>query len=601
MSPDRLPGRSPTTIQAAAFSVKRRNLMAQERIQRRLAAILAADVVGYSRLMEADETGTLAALKARRKGVLEPLVAKHQGRVFKVIGDGVLVEFASAVNAVECAAALQHATAAANEGLAKDRWIVLRIGINLGDVMVEGGDLYGDGVNIAARLEGIAEPGTMLISGAAFDYVRNKVRVDLEDFGTRSLKNIGEPVRVYRVSDTAPPPVSNFKATTDTPSIAVLPFVNMSGDPEQAYFADGLAEDLITDLSKVPGLLVIARNSSFGYKGRSVDIRSIASELGVRYVVEGSVRRASARVRINAQLIDATTGSHLWAERYDRDLADIFVVQDEVVGKIVSGLAGALPSAGSLPKRRATNLQAYDFFVRGRSLATLSLQDTRAARLLLRKAIELDPSFAEAHAWLALTHLFSYAFYGEPVEEHRMQTRSAARQAISLDPQNADAHIILGYLRAYDGELVEGVAELEMGLRINPNHAEGWNLLADLRVFEGRAAEGIDCARNSFRLNPQPPGDYYWRLGWAQYAAGRYADAIETLRHGSVGGPGVRRILAAALAQLGRTAEAREEARNFLLEYPHFSSKQWGSTQPFRNEADRQHFVDGYVKAGLPR
>jgi TolB-like protein len=532
---------------------------------------------------------------------LEPLVAHHRGRVFKIAGDSVLVEFTSAVHAVQCAIDLQQRMTAANAELPAERRIVLRIGVNLGDVMVEGSDLYGDGVNIAARLEGIAEPGGILVSGSAYDQVKNKLDTGFEDLGSQSLKNIGETVRIYRPRlgrQTA----EALPALTlpDKLSIAVLPFENMSGDPEQAYFADGLAEDLITDLCKIPGLLVIARHSSFAYRGRSVDIRAIAGELGVRYIVEGSVRRTPVRMRINAQLIDAATGSHLWAERYDRDLADIFVVQDEVVGKIVSALAGMLPATQALPRRRTTNLDAYDLFVRGRRLVFESLEATRAARSLLRKAIDLDPGFAEAHAWLAMSYHFGGLHYGEAEEENRRLSRAAAREAVSLDPENADAHIVLGYMRAYDGEVVDGVAELERGLRINPNHASGWISLADLKVLEGRAAEAINCARNSFRLDPHPAGTSYWPLGWAQYAAGRYQDAVETLRHESARGPGVRRILAAALAQLGRMTEAREEARKFLLEFPHFSAKQWGTTQPFRNDGDRQHFIEGYVKAGLP-
>jgi TolB-like protein/class 3 adenylate cyclase/tetratricopeptide (TPR) repeat protein len=576
--------------------------MAEERAQRRLAAILAADVVGYSRLMGRDESGTLAVLKTRRRDVLQPAIVRHRGRIVKVMGDGVLIEFASAVDAVECAVVLQEGMESANAGLSEDRRIVLRVGINLGDVIVEGSDLYGDGVNIAARLEALAEPGSVLISGKVRQEIANKLGLTFDDLGEKNLKNIAETVRVYRVSVSVTPAGGVILGKTvegSKPSIAVLPFTNMSGDPEQAYFADGLAEDLITDLSKVPGLLVIARNSSFAYKGRSVDVRLIASELGVRYVVEGSVRRASTRVRINAQLIDATTGSHLWAERYDRDLADIFVVQDEVVGRIVSALAGTLPATGSLPRRGTTNLEAYDLFARGRWLVFQSLEATRAARPLLRRAVELDPGFAEAHAWLAMSYHFGWSHCGE-ADENRTLARSAAREAVSLDPENADALIVLGYMRAYEGELAEGVAEIEKGLRINPNHASGWNLLADLRVHEGRAAEAIDCARNYLRIDPRPTGTYYWQLGWAQYALGRYQDAAEALRHEQARGPGVRRILAAALAQLGRMTEAREEARNFLLEYPHFSAKQWGSTQPFRNEADRQHFIDGYVKAGLP-
>jgi adenylate cyclase len=452
----------------------------------------------------------------------------------------------------------------------------------------------------------MAEAGGILISHTVHEHVDRKLSIRFDDQGERTLKNIARPIRVYRADWGALPAGRTQRAALTQPglpdraSIAVLPFINLSSDSEQEFFADGLTEDLITDLSKVPGLLVIARNSSFAYKGRSVDVRSIAKELGVRYVIEGSIRRASARVRINAQLIDAANGSHIWADRFDRDLADIFLMQDEVVGKIVSALAEALPSARALPKRRETNIEAYDLFVRGRSLAMLSLEDTRAARPLFAKAIELDPGFAEAHAWLAMSYHFGFTYCGESVEEHRMLAQSAAGLAVSLDPENADARVVLGLLRAYEGELSEGVAEVEMGLRINPNHAEGWLLLSDLRVCEGRAAEGIECAHNSFRLNPYPAGSYYWHLGWIQYAAGRYQDAVETMRHKSARGPGLQRTLAAALAQLGRMTEAREEARGFLLEFPHFSARQWGMTQPFRKDADRQHFIDGYVKAGLP-
>lgn len=573
--------------------------------ERRLAAILAADVVGYSRLMEQDEAATLAALKQRRKGILAPLVSEHHGRIVKVMGDGVLVEFASAVNAVACAVELQKRMAAANDAAAEDRRILLRVGINLGDVVVEGGDLYGEGVIIAVRLQSLAEVGGILVSHTVHDQVARKLPVNFQDQGERALKNIVRPIRTYRAdwSDAAAArtlqTAQSQLGLPDKASIAVLPFVNMGTGAEQDAFADGLAEDLITDLSKIPGLLVIARNSSFSYKGRSIDIRAIAKDLGVRYVIEGSVRRAETRVRINAQLIDAVSGSHLWAERYDRVLTDIFVVQDEVVGEIVRALAGTLPSARLSSKRRATNLEAYELFIRGRPLVSLSLGDTRAARLLLDKAIELDSGFAEAHAWLAMSHIIGWMYCNEG-DEHRALARSAAERSLALEPENADAHIILGWLRAYDGELSEGVAEFEHGLRINPNHADGWAILGDLRVLEGRAAEGIDCTRYGFRLNPHPSGNYFWALGWAQYGASLYQDAVDTLRHKGAGGPGRQRILAAALAQLGRLTEAREEAQKFLVEYPHFSSRRWGETQPFRYEKDRQHFIEGYLKAGLP-
>ncbi|TIN79703.1 adenylate/guanylate cyclase domain-containing protein [Mesorhizobium sp.] len=575
--------------------------MTDERIQRRLAAVMAADVVGYSRLMETDEAGTLAALKSRRKQVLQPLVARHHGRVFKVTGDGVMVEFASAVNALQCAIDVQHAMAAANAALPEKLRIVLRIGVNLGDVMVEGSDLYGDGVNIAARLETTAEPGGILISGTIYDHVRNKIEVGFEDLGAQTVKNIALPVRIYRVSGTPPVVISTSKAITDKPSIAVLPFTNMSSDPEQEYFADGLAEDLITDLSKVPGLLVIARNSTFAYKGRSVDVRSVARDLRVRYVLEGSVRREKARVRINAQLIDATDSSHLWADRFDRDLADVFLLQDEVVGTIVNALSDVLPAAATSSTRRAASLEAYDLFVRGRVLVIQSPESNRAAPPLLERAIELDPGFADAHAWLAMSHHFAWAYWLDAPERHHSLALAAARRAVSLDPENAVAHAIFGDVLIYDGKPDEGAAELATALRVNPNHADAWAFLGQLQAFEGKAIEGIGHLRHAIRLNPHPPGWYYWLLGLAQYAAGQYADAVETLRHKATHRLGSQRILAASLARLGHMEEAREEARQFLASNQDFSIQHWASTQPFRHEADRQHFIDGYEDAGLPQ
>ncbi len=575
--------------------------MAEERAQRRLAAILAADVVGYSRLMEQDEAGTLAVLKARRKEVLEPLVARHQGRIFKVTGDGVLVAFGSAVNAVQCAVELQNGMAAANASVPDDCHIVLRIGVNLGDVLVEGSDLYGESVNIAARLETIANPGGILVSGTAYDHIKNKIKVGFDDLGAQTLKNIAEPVRVYRAAGLPRVSFAMPNVAREKPSIVVLPFTNISSDPEQEYFADGLVEDLITDLSKVPGLLVIARNSTFTYKGRPVDVRSVARDLGVRYVLEGSVRRAAARVRINAQLIDATDSSHLWADRFDRDLSDVFLLQDEVVGRIVSALSGVLPAAVTSGTRRAANLEAYDLFVRGRVLVTQSPESNRTAPPLLERAIELDPGFADAYAWLAMSHHFAWAYWLDAPERHHSMALAAAQRAVLLDPENAVAHAVLGDVLIYDGKPDEGAAELATALRINPNHADAWVFLGQLKAFEGTPAEGIDYVRTALRLNPHPPGFYYWILGLAQYAAGQYEDAVETLRHEATYRLGSRRILAASLARLGRMQEARAEAGQFLASNPDFSIQHWASTQPFRHETDRQHFIDGYVEAGLPQ
>ena len=378
--------------------------MAEGRVQRRLAAVLAIDVVGYSRLMERDEVGTLATLKSRRREILQPVISKHRGRIIKQMGDGALVEFGSAVNAVDCAVKLQAAMAVANADVAGDRRIVLRAGINLGDVMVEGSDLYGDGINIAARLESLSEPGGLCISGSVFEHVDRKLPHSFVSLGLQTLKNIDRPIQIYRLAGKDEPGAmvsAGELPLPDKPSIVVLPFVNMSADAEQAYFVDGLTEDLITDLSKVPELFVIARNSSFAYKGRSIDTRQIARELGVKYVLEGSARRVSDRVRINAQLIDAAAGGHIWADRFDRDLADIFAMQDEVVGKIVEALAGRLIAANLKERYRPSNLEAYDLYLRGRAEWVHSTEAGVAAIPLFERAIALDPNYADAHRWLA--------------------------------------------------------------------------------------------------------------------------------------------------------------------------------------------------------
>jgi TolB-like protein len=381
-------------------------------------------------------------------------------------------------------------------------------------------------------------------------------------------------------------------------SIAVLPFSNMSSDPEQAFFAEGLSDDIITDLSKVPGLVVIARNSSFAYKGRHVDLRQVARELDVRYVVEGSVRRAGGRVRINAQLSDATDNTHLWADRFDGDLADIFALQDEVVARIVAALGTVLPTARPVSRRRPNNLHAYELFMRARPLVTRSPEDNRAARQMLEEAVAIDLDFAEGYAWIALSHHFGSTHWAQPTN-HR-DALAAAQRSVALDPQNADGHMTLGYLRAYEWRLAEGVAEFEMTLRLNPNHADAWCLFADLRVFEGKPEAAVECAKQAFRLNPRPPTQYFWLLGWAQYAARRYDDAVATLRQDGAFGTGSRKVLAAALARLGRMPEARAVAAEFLSTMPSFSVQAWAATQPFENDTDARHFIEGYIEAGLP-
>jgi len=379
--------------------------MAEERTQRRLAAILAADVVGYSRLMQLDEAGTLAALKTRRREVLQPAVARHRGRIVKVMGDGVLIEFASAVDAVECAVVLQEAMEAANADLPEDRWIVLRVGINLGDVMVDGSDLYGDGVNIAARIEALAEPGSIFVSGKVRQEVGSKLELSFEDLGERSLKNITGSVQVHRVSKSAPAVLAaapSNAAGSSKPSIAVLPFSNMSGDPDQQYFSDGITEDIITELARDHSLLVIARNASFNFRGPAADIAVVRRALGVHYIVEGSVRKAGGRLRVTVQLIDALTQSHLWAERYDRDIQDVFAVQDEVTHAIVATLGGRIVASGAEQARGKPTAHwvAYDYFLQGRHFDYR--YDLEQSITLFARAAELDPDYVDAHAWLGM-------------------------------------------------------------------------------------------------------------------------------------------------------------------------------------------------------
>jgi len=575
--------------------------MTEKRAQRRLAAILAADVVGYSRLMEQDEAGTLAALKSRRSNVLAPVVAQHNGRVVKVMGDGVLIEFGSAVDAVQCAVELQKGFAEANQGVAEAQRIILRIGINLGDVIVEGSDLYGDGVNVAARVEAMAEPGGIWVSAKVHDEVHGKIDTTFVDMGEQHLKNIAIPVRVYRAThENQPIKEPDPNNTPQRASIAILPFTNMSSDPEQEFFADGLSEDLITDLSKVSGLFVIARHSTFAYKSKSIDIRQVGRELGVNYVVEGSVRRSTTRVRITVQLIDARDGSHVWADRFDRDLEDFFALQDEVVAKIVNAMADALPSASPPPKRRAPNLEAYDLFVRGRVLNMQSPEGNISAHRLLEHACEIDPGFAEAHAWLAMNLLFGWMYYDQ--EDSRTKVLALAQRAVSLDPNNADAHMVLGYVLIYNGtgNLAGGREQFDIALNLNPNYADAWIFLMDLQVLEGRPEEAVRAGQHAFRLNPHPPSYYYLWLGWALYAARRYDEIVSLLGHNDARGTNSLRILAGTLVKLGRLDEAREVARQFLIAVPQFTVGNWAKTQPFRDPRDLQHFVDGYLKAGLP-
>jgi TolB-like protein/Flp pilus assembly protein TadD len=580
--------------------------MPEERAQRRLAAILAADVVGYTRLMERDEAGTLAAVKSRRAEVLQPLVFKHQGRIVKLMGDGVLVEFASALNAVACAVELQEAMGVANRGVSQDRQIALRVGINLGDVIVEGSDLYGDGVNVAARLEALAPPGGVVISAKVQQEVANKLALSFEDLGARSLKNIAEPVRLYRVSAAAAssePPRMSDATTASKPSIAVLPFANMSGDPEQEYFSDGITEDIITELSRFRSLFVIAHNSSFAYKGRTLDLREIGRNLGVRYIVEGSIRRAGNHVRVTAQLIDAGTGNHLWAERFDRELKDIFSVQDDIARRIVTSVAPRIEAEGiDLARRKPPqDMRAYDYFLRAKLLleAPHAGADLNQAREYCDRAIEIDPSYARAHAQKAFTYVIGILLMEpENVEEWRRRALQCAESAVSLDPMDEFCHWSLGEAAVQAKQHDRALDHMARALAINPNDA---NILAGsgyIYAITGNPEAGLRQMGTALERNPSSPSWYHWLRGTILYVLGRFDEALRAFNLHSPPNPSILRWRAATLVELGRFDEARADIRSILAIRPGATISE---ARRFLDYApDPDHYLDSLRKAGLP-
>ncbi len=474
---------------------------------RRLAGILVADVVGYSRLMELDEVGTLDALKAHREALFDPAIAEHRGRIVKLMGDGALVEFASVVDAVTCAVAIQT-------GMAGGKGLELRIGVHLGDVIVEGEDIYGAGVNVAARLEGLAEPGGICLSADAYRQVRGKVAVEFEDLGERELKNLAEPLRVYPIAieppvpaaapGTAAPGTAEPLALPDKPSIAVLPFDNMSGDPEQEYFSDGITEDIITELSRFPELFVIARNSSFAVKSKAVDIKDVAKKLGVRYVVEGSVRKAGNRVRITAQLIDATAGGHIWADRYDRELEDIFEVQDDVVRAIVTVLPGRIADSKLEQARRkpTENLSALDYLLRGNYLAPRHAGKNDDAVAAYKKAIELDPGCAAAYAGIAFTEIKKIWYLSTSGDDPIGRAYDYARKALAIDDNDYRSHGVMGMIYQERGEYEPARRHLERALTLNPNSTQIMGFWSFFLAYSGDSDGAIEIYHRSARLDP---------------------------------------------------------------------------------------------------
>ncbi len=585
---------------------------AAERINRKLAAILAADVVGYSRMMAADEAGTLAALKRHRETVFDPAVAAHKGRVVKLIGDGTIVEFASVIDAVNCALSVQRPAEHAPDQRASQAAIVLRIGINLGDVIMEGDDLYGDGVNIAARLEPLAEPGGICISSIVNESIGNRIDVRFQDGGDITVKNIDRPIRVWRwhPSITAVPSPSiapNPGPNGTRQSIAVLPFTNMSGDPEQEYFSDGISEDIITDLSKIAGLTVIARNSSFTYKGRSVDVREIGRELGVRSVLEGSIRRAGQRVRITAQLIDATSGSHLWAERYDRDLTDIFAVQDEVTTQIVGALKVTLSPAekARLVEKEPSNIAAYDCVLRGREIMLGKDKNRETfveAVTYFKKALELDANYSQAYASLGFAHMFDYQNrWSDDPDKSLKLAREYAQKAIDNDPNEPMAHGAAALTAIFEKDFDRAQAEVDRTLALNPSSALAHNLLGTIRSYSGRPLEAIPAIEQAMRLDPAFRPQFLHFLGIAYLLAGKYETAAAMLRQRILLVPNTdfsRAVLAATLGHLGEIAEARRVWAELMKINPKFSFSAYIGRQPMRPD-DAERVVAGLAKTGL--
>jgi adenylate cyclase len=588
--------------------------MTEARINRRLAAVLAADVVGYSRLMGADEAGTLAALKRHREAIFDPAVAAHNGRIVKLIGDGVIAEFGSVVDAVNCALSVQGSRVAAQDQSASQPVIVLRIGINLGDVIIEGDDIYGDGVNIAARLEPLAEPGGICVSSIVNESVGNRIDARFQDGGDISVKNIDRPIRVWKwhpsvaTSTTARSNAAKPPPNGATASIAVLPFTNMSGDPEQEYFSDGISEDIITDLSKIAGLMVIARNSSFTFKGRSVDVRAVGRDLGVRSVLEGSIRRAGNRVRITAQLIDAGTGAHLWADRYDRDLTDIFAVQDEVTRRIVDALKVTLSPAENtrMTDTGTTNMEAYDRFLRGRELllgSTKNRDTFEESKESLMRAIDLDPSYAQAYAGLAFAYMLDYQNrWSDDPDGSLPQSRHYAEEAIEKNPKEPLPRVVAAIVASRDGDFDRATSEIQTALSLNPNYAMAYNVIGAIRSYSGQPLEAIPMIERAMRLDPAQSEQYLHFLGMAYLLASKYETAATHFRERIRLVPGTdfsRAPLASALGHLGEIDEARRIWRELMEINPKYSFSEHFGRLPFKRQEDVQRIVDGLAKAGL--
>jgi adenylate cyclase len=585
--------------------------MTNEGFKRKLTAILSADAVGYSRLMAEDEAATVKTIASYRE-IMASLIKQHRGRVVDSPGDNLMAEFPSVVDAVQCAVAVQNEFQSRNAELAENRRMEFRIGINLGDVIDDEGRLYGDGVNVAARLEGLAEPGGVCVSAKVYDEVRGKVETQFDDLGPQDMKNIAEPVRAYRlrlddassIAIDVSTPVPGFGGR---PAIAVLPFDNMSVDPEQEYFADGIAEDILTRLAMWRWMTVIARNSSFTFKGRAVDVKEVGTVLGARYVLEGSVRKAGDRVRVTGQLIDADTGHHIWAERYDRVLKDIFELQDEITKAIVVALEPAVGRAEMLRVQRkdTADLDAWDLCQRGMWHFYRFTKDHFAAgHGFYSRSAKQDPGFARPLTGIATIRIFEalLAWSDNPAEAlgeaHRL-----ALEAVSLDAAEPLANALLGYSCAYMRQFDNGLAATKRAIELNPSFAMGYHALGLVRMFNGEPTEAIDAIERAIRISPEDLWLPIWlgTLSASCYLLHDYEKALQVARLSVQRAPKYpigQRSLANSLAQLGRMDEAREALTAFLALSPNYNAETARRSAIFRHEADYEHYAEGLRKAG---
>ena len=583
-------------------------------MERRLAAIVVADVVGYTRLMGDDEAGTLGRLTELREQVLEPLITKHHGRVVKLMGDGLLVEFASVVDALACAVAWQTSVAEREAAADEGKRFKFRIGINLGDVIVKGDDIHGDGVNIAARLESLADPGGICLSGDAYRQAKGKVEVDFEDLGERDLKNVAEPVRVYRIADdssgtASAAPAREPLALPDKPSIAVLPFDNMSGDSEQEYFSDGISEDLTTALSHIDWLFVIARNSAFTYKGETIDVKRVGRELGVRYVLEGSVRRAGDRVRINAQLVDAEADRHVWAERFDRQMVDVFELQDDIVASIAATVGPEITLAEIVRARdkRPETLDAWDHYLQAMaSYHRMTKDDVAAAISHLEKAIEVEPEFANAYALLGLCHAhIGLRGWVRPARQAFEESHRFAEEAIRLAPSSPETNQALAFVLSITGEAERAITAARRAIDLNPNYADAYAVLGHALIFCGDLEGGLVACQRAERSSPRDTrGSWlYDAMGHAYFMLGDYEQAIEVSKKGLHQDPsiyGALVTLAGSYACLGREQEARHYVDELLRHIPRYTLRALRKNPMFVHPELINKLVESMRKAGLP-